>query len=109
MPSQARDSFNVGFNGISNDKTPLHDSLSARHTFPRRDAVPRRNLSGEFLSAAIPAAILFVCMALTFGLLLCFKRQGEREEHWRGFVESFFLVVKVKTANNFIDYFLSDY
>jgi hypothetical protein len=97
VPSLARDTVNVDPNVASFDKTPLHDSLSALHTFPRRDAVPRRNLSGEFLSAVIPASILFVCMALTFGLLLCFKRQGEREEHWRGFVESFFLVVKVIT------------
>ena len=73
-------------------KLPQHENFVARRDFPRR------NLSTEFLSSAVPASILFVVLVVVFALLLCFKRQGEREEHWRGFVESFFLVVKVSCS-----------
>ena len=76
------------------DLTTLFKTARPEHFISRRD-FERRNLSTEFLSAAIPAAVLFVILALVFAMLLCFKRQGEREEHWRGFVESFFLVVQV--------------
>ena len=66
---------------------------------PERTALPERQITFEFLLAAVPAGLVFLAAGITLFSILCIKRRNEPEEQWQAFTESLFLVIKVNTTS----------